>query len=683
MCKRISSVLVLSLLAASLVFPGTAARASDDLSVVTSTEYAAPPEAIIGEPPLADDSAGSDEAAIPQENGEQNEAGEDGFSALADTDHSIVNVLADNGGDYATRRDAVIAKYAYLLNNRWTGSHFTAVPSTVAPYSAGSLASGYQQDALRTLNYARFLAGLPDDVTLDATYTNYEQHGTVVMAANNYLTHSPVKPAGMDQDFYETGYYGTSRGNIAMGYGNLPNAVITGWMEDADNGNITMVGHRRWILNPNMAKTGFGEAGRYFAMYAFDNTRSTAVDYEAIAYPSGAAFPSNVFGSYYPWSITLNLAYYNAPVASQITVTIKHGATTWTLNSNDSSSLNSSVAFTDSEYFNVNNQGYGVANCIIFRPKPSAVGTYSGEYTVTVTGIKQKNGAAASMTYTVNFFSMAPSITSASLSDARVNQSYSQQLNASGLTPITWSLVSGALPAGLNLNSAGQISGTPTAAGSFTFTVKATNSVGDATKAFTISVLDKPTITTTSIASSTVGVPFSRTLTATGTSPITWSLYSGAIPPELSLSDSGTLSGTPTSTGSYTMTVKAANSVGSTTATFTVVVVAPVSLDGKVFTLSTALNPARKVDITGKSVANGAQAIIWDTTIGANQRFKMEEASDYPGFYFIKSVNSGKVLDIYGGKIADGSNIIQWEQKAAGYENQLWAMEPLPDGNYR
>ena len=79
-----------------------------------------------------------------------------------------------------------------------------------------------------------------------------------------------------------------------------------------------------------------------------------------------------------------------------------------------------------------------------------------------------------------------PSITTTTLPDGKVGAAYSQALAATGTTPITWALESGSsLPAGLSL-SGDTISGTPTTAGTFTFTVKATNSAGNATKDLTI-----------------------------------------------------------------------------------------------------------------------------------------------------------------------------------------------------
>lgn len=59
-------------------------------------------------------------------------------------------------------------------------------------------------------------------------------------------------------------------------------------------------------------------------------------------------------------------------------------------------------------------------------------------------------------------------------------------------------------------------------------------------------------ISTTSVPTGTTGTAYSATLTATGgTAPYTWSVSSGALPPGLSMSTAGAISGTPTMSGSY------------------------------------------------------------------------------------------------------------------------------------
>jgi len=71
-----------------------------------------------------------------------------------------------------------------------------------------------------------------------------------------------------------------------------------------------------------------------------------------------------------------------------------------------------------------------------------------------------------------------------------------------------------------------------------------------------------PTITTTTLNAMTVGAAFSQTLAATGDTPITFATQSGSIPAGLSLASSGAITGTPTTEGAYSWTVRATNVAG-------------------------------------------------------------------------------------------------------------------------
>ncbi len=86
---------------------------------------------------------------------------------------------------------------------------------------------------------------------------------------------------------------------------------------------------------------------------------------------------------------------------------------------------------------------------------------------------------------------VAPSIITESQSNGVIGVDYSDYVSASGTAPITWSIISGSLPDGLNLNSStGYITGTPTAMGTSTFTVKAENSAGSDTQELSIIIVD-------------------------------------------------------------------------------------------------------------------------------------------------------------------------------------------------
>ena len=108
--------------------------------------------------------------------------------------------------------------------------------------------------------------------------------------------------------------------------------------------------------------------------------------------------------------------------------------------------------------------------------------------TAVITATTHDGLFTASCTVTVNAPDAAPTITTDTLPDGKVGEAYSQTLTATGTAPITWS-IDGGLPAGLSLNAdTGEISGTPTAEGTATFTVKATNSAGSNTKELSITI---------------------------------------------------------------------------------------------------------------------------------------------------------------------------------------------------
>ena len=150
----------------------------------------------------------------------------------------------------------------------------------------------------------------------------------------------------------------------------------------------------------------------------------------------------------------------------------------------------------------------------------------------------------------------------------------------------TWALSAGSLPAGLSLASAtGVLSGTPTSAGTSTFTVRVTDSLGGtATKDFSLTVYAAPTITTTSpLAGGTADNAYSDvTFAASGGSGVysSWAVASGSLPTGLSLaSGTGVLSGTPTVAGTYSFDIRVTDSLGGTaTKSFTLTVIGPLAI---------------------------------------------------------------------------------------------------------
>ena len=276
---------------------------------------------------------------------------------------------------------------------------FEEEPSIIAPYRAGKVKTEALQAATDRLNALRRIAGLPDSVQLDMALSENAQYGAVIQAAQNGLSHTPAKPQDMDEAFYQEAYSASSSSNLASGY--TLTGAVDGFMEDSDASNIAMVGHRRWQLNPTMGKVGFGTAGRFVAEKVFDNS-GTGCDYDFIAWPASGNFPAEeeqhvLFGGRYAWSVTLNPKKFQNPSLSSVSVTLTRES------DGKSWELNQSTRDTSGDYFNVELSGYGVSNCIIFRP--SGIDQYSGTYTVEISGLRTSTGQPVSdFSYQVNFF---------------------------------------------------------------------------------------------------------------------------------------------------------------------------------------------------------------------------------------------------------------------------------------
>lgn len=245
--------------------------------------------------------------------------------------------------------------------------------------------------------------------------------------------------------------------------------------------------------------------------------------------------------------------------------------------------------------------------------KPTTPGTPPG-FTIRVTDAVQ---TSVTKVFTITILP-AVTITTASLPGGTVGVAYAQTLAVSGgQAPYGWRVSAGALPAGLALGATtGAITGTPTAAGSFNFTIMATDALGGtSTKAYSVAIASAPTVTTSSLPNGEVGAAYSATLAGTGGAPpYTWSLASGslALPPGLTLAGSGNISGTPTSTGTFGFTVQLTDA-GSVTATKALQIV---------------VNPA--VGITTLSLPNGAVGVAYSqalATTGGQTPFTWTVAS--------------------------------------------------------
>ncbi len=197
---------------------------------------------------------------------------------------------------------------------------------------------------------------------------------------------------------------------------------------------------------------------------------------------------------------------------------------------------------------------------------PTAPGSYTFVLQVTDSSNPQQ---FAQQQFTIDVFTGPLSITTVSLPDGVIGTPYAWAVAANGgATPYAWTVSVGALPTGLALDGAtGAIAGTPTEAGSYAFTVRASDSSNPtktASQDFKVSIAsasNELNITTTAFPDGVTGVPYSMILSASGgTTPYAWST-SGSLPSGLTLDPAtGVVAGTPAATGTSNFTVKVTDS---------------------------------------------------------------------------------------------------------------------------
>lgn len=245
---------------------------------------------------------------------------------------------------------------------------------------------------------------------------------------------------------------------------------------------------------------------------------------------------------------------------------------------------------------------------------PSAAGSFN--FTITAT---DGSGFSGSRAYSVIVGAGTVSLGSATLAAATAETAYTHTFAASGGTaPYTYAIASGALPTGMTLSSAGVLSGTPTAAGTFNFTISATDSSTgtgapfSAGQAYTLDV-QAPAITVAPAAlpNGKSGVAYSQQLSASGGSgSYGYSVTAGTVPAGLSLSSAGLLSGTPTAAGSFNFTVTATDGFGFTGSrayTLAVDQPAPVAVNDSA---STPANASATVAVTANDTGTIASIAI-------------------------------------------------------------------------
>lgn len=206
--------------------------------------------------------------------------------------------------------------------------------------------------------------------------------------------------------------------------------------------------------------------------------------------------------------------------------------------------------------------------------------TASSVFTVTATDAA---GCFGTRTYLLPVVELPPPvvISPVTLVSAKRGQFYRQTLTAvGGNGPLSFSIAAGTLPPGVTLTGSGQLSGTPQTVGTTSFTVRASDSDGNAgTQAYTFNVACPITVNPATLATGTVGQAYSQTLSATnGVAPYTFTVVGGTLPTDLAFSN-GLISGIPGAAGTNNFSVAIADTTGCTITQDYALVILPTSAD--------------------------------------------------------------------------------------------------------
>ena len=285
--------------------------------------------------------------------------------------------------------------------------------------------------------------------------------------------------------------------------------------------------------------------------------------------------------------------------------------------------------------------GLSLSTSGVISGTPTADGTSS--FTVTATDANTPTANTGSQVYSVvvtGSLVLSPS----TLPTGTLNTAYTQMITANGgIGPYTYAVTSGTLPPGLVLNSSsGVISGTPTSDGTYPFTVTATdtNSSDTGSRAYSVVVTGSLVLSPSTLPAGTTGTAYNQTIAASGgIGPYTYAVTSGTLPTGLILdTNSGVISGTPTSAATYSFTVTATDTQSTDTGSqaYSIQIVAPPST-----TLT------ESVSSLGLEASGNARTITLTNT-GADTAFNVTYSPSpaLPSGTTITPTNCGNIVSI-------------------------------------
>ncbi|MGH3737556.1 MAG: RICIN domain-containing protein [Micromonosporaceae bacterium] len=175
----------------------------------------------------------------------------------------------------------------------------------------------------------------------------------------------------------------------------------------------------------------------------------------------------------------------------------------------------------------------------------------------------------------------------------------------------------------------------------------------------------------------TTGTAYSRQVGATDSQGRALTFSATGLPPGLSISSSGLISGTPTTAGSRTVTLTASSGSATGSAAFTLAVENPGTV-GSLTGTHTVVTSGKALDNPGHSMVGGTQMITWTSNGGVNQSWVFTRHDD--GSYQIANGESQLCLDVSDYSTASGGKVVQWSCNGGG--NQRWIVTARSGGTY-
>ncbi|HMZ20198.1 MAG TPA: putative Ig domain-containing protein, partial [Blastocatellia bacterium] len=239
-------------------------------------------------------------------------------------------------------------------------------------------------------------------------------------------------------------------------------------------------------------------------------------------------------------------------------------------------------------------------------------------------------------TFTLTVTCPTITINPATLPAATLSVAYSQQLTGSGSAgAYTFSVSNGTLPTGLQLSSAGLLSGTPTVTGAFNFTITADSNNCRGSVTYSVNVTC-PTVTVNpaTLPGGLIGTAYTQTITTTPVGGYSFVITSGALPMGLMLdAGSGVISGTPTGNGTFNFTIMATGACSA----------------GRAYTVTIG---CASITVNSASLPNAAAGIAY------NQSIPVTPAGNYTFSLIQGSLPSGLTLNSATGVVSGLPSVV-------------------------